>query len=603
MKAHYARLLALAIIVCAGLPGTARGAAAKSELKIDYTVKVVGGGAKLFRVTTDIGNLRQPSLDLTLPSWMPGLFEEQDYAKNVRRLRFIDAGGKPVAHHMVARQTWRVETAGLSRLRVEFDYLAEKLSLSQAKVGEEFAFFTGVEMFLLPEGHAKAGGRVRFEVPEGWAIASALRATQDPLVFEAADYDELANAPTQFGRFDVTKFEAGGKPHRLVLTPAGTFDAETLKGMASMLKGVAEAQGQMFGGLPYDNYTFFFFFLDPEVSGERSLGGPNAQVVFFPPNLKATSTAVSYVSSHEFFHLWNAERIRPSELWDANYKEVVVTPLTWMTEGFTNYFARKSRYRMGYDNWDRLLSGLSETLLGSLPTPTREYMSPADSSMLTWADYKTPLPFKTSAYSQGEVIALMLDLSLLRDTKGGAGLDEVMRRLYRDYYGRGRGFTTEDLTKVVSAVGGRDYKPFFDRYVRGTEPPSHDLSLGLAGYQFEKLINKLPTLNLRFEPSPQGMKIIPGGAEAKGDAEGVKVADWLVSIDGIHVRPDLAGIRERLGEKIGQEVPVIVKRGSEEKTFQVKVASRDEIRYAITDLLEVSDEQMALRKAWMKKGS
>ena len=238
-----------------------------------------------------------------------------------------------------------------------------------------------------------------------------------------------------------------------------------------------------------------------------------------------------------------------------------------------------------------------------MPSPTREYMSPANSSMLTWTDYKTTQPFKTSAYSQGEVIALMLDLSLLRDTKGAAGLDEVMRRLYRDYYGRGRGFTTEDLIKVVSAVGGKDYKPFFDRYVRGTEPPAYDPTLGLAGYQFEKLINKLPTLNLRFEPSPQGMKIIPGGDEAKGDAEGVKVGDWLLSIDGIHVRPDLAGVRERLAEKIGQEVPVKVKRGGEEKTFQVKVASREEIRYAITELLEVSDEQMSLRKTWMKKGS
>lgn len=603
MKRHLTRFLALGLLVCAGLTVATPAAPAKSGLKVEYAVKVAGGVEPLFHVTTDVDNIRQPSLDFSLPSWMPGLYDGEDYAKNVRRLRFTDAQGKPLTYRMVARQTWRVQTAGLSRLRVEFDYRADTLAVNQAKVGPDFAFFTGVQLFLLPEGHRQAGGRVRFEVPQGWAVASALRPTADPAVFTAADYDELADAPTQLGRFDVTKFEAGGKSHALVTTPAGAYDAAGLQEMAGMLKRVAEAQGQMFGGLPYDNYTFFYFFTEPDWKVERSLGGSNSQVVFYPPKQEPTSRVINYIASHEFYHLWNAERIRPSELWNINYSEVTVTPLTWMTEGFTNYFARLTRYRTGYENGDRMLGGLTETLFGAMPNPAREYMSPANSSMLTWADHKTPQPYKTSAYAQGEVIALMLDLSLLRDTKGAAGLDEVMRRLYREHYAKGRGFTTEDLVRVVSAVGGKDYKPFFDRHVWGAEAPPFDESLRLAGYQFEKLINKLPTLNLRFEPSAGALKVMPGGAEAKGDAEGVRAGDLLVSIDGIQARPDLAGIRERLAEKIGQEVPVKVRRGGEEKVFQVKVHARDEIRYAITELLEVNDEQMALRKAWMKKGS
>ena len=335
MKAHFAGLLALTILICAGLPGAARAAAAKSELKIEYTVKVVGGEAQLLHVTTDIENLRQPSLDLTLPSWMPGLYDEMDYAKNMRRLRITDGQGKPLAYQMVARQTWRVETAGVTKLRAEFDYRADTLGVSTAKVGADYAFFTGVQLFLLPEGHARAGGRVRFDVPAGWAVASALRATKDPLVFEAANYDELADAPTQLGHFDVTRFEAGGKQHALVTTPAGTYDAGGLEAMAGMLKRVAEVEGQMFGGLPYDNYTFFFFFIDPDWKTERSLGAANAQVIFFPPKQAPTSHTIHYMASHEFYHLWNAERIRPSELWNINYSEMTLTPLMWMTEGFT----------------------------------------------------------------------------------------------------------------------------------------------------------------------------------------------------------------------------------------------------------------------------
>jgi predicted metalloprotease with PDZ domain len=603
MKAHFTRLLALAILVCAGLPGAARAAAAKSELKIEYTVKVVGGEAQLFHVTTDIDNLRQPSLDLTLPSWMPGLYDEEDYAKNVRRLSITDGQGKPLAHHMVARQTWRVETAGVTKLRAEFDYRADTLGVSTAKVGADYAFFTGVQLFLLPEGHARAGGRVRFEVPAGWAIASALRATADPTVFTAADYDELADAPTQFGHFDVTEFEAGGKPHTLVTTPAGSYPQEGLKEMAGMLKRVAEAEGRMFGGLPYDHYTFFYFFTEAGQRPGHAIEHANSFVCFPPEGRNATPDGEAWRAAHEIFHAWNVKRIRPAEMWPYDYSRENVTPLLWFSEGVTDYYASKTLLRAGFYDREQFTRSLAAVVGGLEGNEARTYVSPADASITTWLRARTLFPYDISFYDQGNALGLLLDLSLLRDTKGAAGLDEVMRRLYRDYYGRGRGFTTEDLVKVVSAVGGKDYGPFFDRYVRGTEPPPYDPNLGLAGYQFEKLVNKLPTLNLRFEPSPQGMKVIPGGAEAKGDAEGVKVGDWLLSIDGIQVRPDLAGVRERLADKIGQEVPVKVKRGGEEKTFQVKVSSRDDIKYAITELLDVSDEQMSLRKAWMKKGS
>lgn len=601
MRSHFQIALLCAILICAGaatLEAKPRG----GKLKIDYTVKVVGGEEQRFHVTTDISNLSQPSLDLSLPTWIPGLYSEQDYAKNIRRLRFTDKNGKPVTRRMIARQTWRVDTSGLSHLRVEFDYRADTLAVNQAKVAADYAFFTGVQLFLLPEGHKQAGGRVRFEVPNGWSVASALRATKDPLIFYAANYDELADAPSQLGRFDVTRFEAGGKQHTLVTTPAGMYSAEDLKEMSGLLKRVAETQGRMFGGLPYENYTYFYFFFDPDWKGERSLGASNSQVAFFPSKQSPTSGFINYIASHEFYHLWNAKRIRPSEHWKINYSEVTVTPLTWMTEGFTNYFARMTRYRIGTENWHRMLNGLTEVLLGTLPNDTRDFMSPAESSMLTWTDYKTLQPFKISAYAQGEAIAMMLDLSLLRDTKGAAGLEEVMRRLYRDFYGRGRGFTTEDLIRVVSAVGGRDYKPFFDTYVHGVTVLPHNQTLNLAGYQFEKLVIKLPTLNLRFEPSTDGLKVMPGGAVTTGDDEGVRAGDLLLSIDGIQARPDLAGIRERLAAKIGQDVPVKVRRGTEEMTIKVKVSSRDESRYAITELPELNDEQKALRDAWMKKG-
>ena len=80
----------------------------------------------------------------------------------------------------------------------------------------DYAFFTGTQLFLLPEGHRSRPSVVRFQVPSGWKIASGLDKTVDPMVFTAPEYDTLVDQPTLMGQFDVTRFTVEGKPHDLV---------------------------------------------------------------------------------------------------------------------------------------------------------------------------------------------------------------------------------------------------------------------------------------------------------------------------------------------------------------------------------------------------
>ena len=45
-------------------------------------------------------------------------------------------------------------------------------------------------------------------------------------------------------------------------------------------------------------------------------------------------------ASHEFFHAWNVERIRPQGLEPFNYEEANMTDSLWVAEGFTQYYGR-----------------------------------------------------------------------------------------------------------------------------------------------------------------------------------------------------------------------------------------------------------------------
>jgi predicted metalloprotease with PDZ domain len=95
-----------------------------------------------------------------------------------------------------------------------------------------------------------------------------------------------------------------------------------------------------------------------------------------------------------------------------------------------------------------------------------------------------------SYYPKGEVLGLVLDLLIRRQTGGRASLDDVMRRMYQKfyvespndtYYLHGRGYTNEDFERVASEVAGADLTDFFKRYVRGVETPPYDEALATVG--------------------------------------------------------------------------------------------------------------------------
>jgi predicted metalloprotease with PDZ domain len=82
-------------------------AAQDNQFRVDHTVEVTPA-TRLFHVTTEVKNIRQPQLDLALPAWTPGWYTIEHYAKNILRMKIIDGAGRTLAHRVVRQQTWRM---------------------------------------------------------------------------------------------------------------------------------------------------------------------------------------------------------------------------------------------------------------------------------------------------------------------------------------------------------------------------------------------------------------------------------------------------------------------------------------------------------------
>lgn len=566
--------------------GAQSNAAQKGNLQIDYTVALAAPEKEIFHVTTVIKNIKQPRLDLSLPTWTPGWYTVENYARNFLRFKITDASGKTLPHTMSRKQTWNIDTKNIGEIRIEFDYRADTLALNQAKIAKDFAFFTGTELFLQPEGHRQNPSSVHFDIPQSWKIISALKETADPKTFTATDYDTLVDAPTEMGTFDVTNFTVEGKPHYFVATPAGAFSTDKSKKFTDMLAKAASAESQIFGGLPYEKYVYFYFFLPPESNASGALEHLNSHVSFALPGNVAQPERMINTAAHEFFHLWNVKRIRPAEMYPYDYSREDETPLLWVSEGFTNYYASVATYRAGIVTQKDFLDAAGRAISGVENNEARGYISPAEASTSTWLGYDSPTAFGISYYTQGQNLGALLDLSIRRDTDGRTSLDDVMRSLYKDFYQRDRGFTTEDMIVEINRLTKKDYRDFYRRYVFGTEVPNYDEIFGYAGFRVVKTTRQIPDYGVGFRFSAGKIYIASVDADSPAAKAGLRVGD---------------NIKSPFGAAPGKTFNFVVEREGKQTEIPVLIGARDENVYTIDELPQATAQQLKIRDGWLKR--
>jgi len=593
------RLPSAFVVLLLGALLTVSAAAQQGKLNTTYTVAVANTQASLFHVTTEVRDLSQPGLEVSLPVWTPGWYTVENYAKNILRFKVTDANsGARVPFSWTHKQTWNISTVGRSAIKIEFDYRADVLALNQAKINQDFAFFTGTQLFLRLAGHTSEESTVRFQVPENWRILSALKETADQLVFTAPDYDTLVDSTTEMGNFDVETFEVAGKPHYFAATPAGAFSTEKRLKFVEMLKKVARTESAIFyNNQPFDKYVYFYFFMPPESNAGGALEHANSHVAFAPPGDAATPEGLIETAAHEFFHLWNVKRLRPADMMPYDYSREQETTFLWISEGFTNYYANVTMMRAGFRSRRDFLNRVAGAALGVESNEARAYISPAASSVSTWLGYDTPRAFEISYYTQGENLGALLDLSIRHDTNGAVGLDDLMRLLYRTTYERGRGFTGQDIIDALRILTRRDYVDFLSRYASGVEVPDYARIFAYAGYGFEFGVIKRARLGITARPTPEGLRVTGVAAASPAETAGLRSGDVITRIDDSDV------LRlDTFDDRIGQIIALTVIRDNRQLELPLTIGSRDERTFSLIEVEKPTRAQLQVREAWLKQG-
>src|SRR5438094_1707822 len=324
---------------------------------VRYDVSVVRGQ---FHVSADFPTSGRDTLFVSLPAWSPGNYEIQNYARYVHGFRAKNASGQPLHWDRADKDTWRVATARSDRVTVEFDYSSDSIDLSIARVAQDFGQFLGTNLFMFEEGQWARPAEVRFRLPAGWQVTTALKGPTNG-VYRAADYHELADAVTLVARYSIYSLQADGKWIRIAVWPASDYTPAVARNLRNGIAKMAPVQNRIMGEAPYDVYTVFFNVIHGAVDFGGGLEHSSSQYDIMPALAFADPSGnlgdfMYPLLSHEFFHLWNVKRIRPAEMWPYDYHAEPYTQPLWLSEGVTDYYADLTNLRSGLWSPDQFLA-------------------------------------------------------------------------------------------------------------------------------------------------------------------------------------------------------------------------------------------------------
>src|SRR5881392_3328096 len=563
---------------------------------VQYEISVPAVATRLFHLRADFPTRGKDTLYLSLPAWSPGNYEIQNYARYVRHFGAKTPAGQPLFWDRLDKDTWRVTTGKSERVSVEFDYFADTIDLSMARLTGEFGEFLGTNLFLYEEGQLDRPAEVRFALPTGWQVTTALGGSGSG-PYAAANYHELADAQTFVGKYSLDSLSVDGKWIRIAVWPADAYASGVQRNMRADLEKIARTENALLGGAPYDRYTVFFNVIREPVNFGGGLEHAASQFDIMPQGAFADAAGtfgdfMVPLMAHEYFHLFNVKRIRPAEMWPYDYHAEQFTPLLWWSEGVTDYYADLANLRSGLWTTEQFLGNATQNMqqVESAPEPWSE----EDGSVATWIN-EVFVNSSQLYYPKGSLTGLLLDVAIRDATDNKSGLDEVTRALYARFYQRHKGFTTADLLALLREFGMPDVDGFYQRYVNGREPLPYEAVFSKAGVAVTRKTSSVPFLGVNAQPGEQGKlvvrDIVPGSA---AEAAGLALGDELLKVGDLETRPDgdwASRFRQQYRGQAGAPLTITAQRGGQTVTLMTQVRERSSTGFSLAPATVATPKQ------------
>ena len=598
MKKVLLLLFFVSVFCCKQTETTNKNTSSNTEVLSTYSISFENAAHHEAQIQATFTNLKSGDFEFRMSRTSPGRYALHEFIKNAYDVKVIDGEGNTLDTTRPDPYSWHVSGHD-GTVKVSYTLFANRGGGTYAQVDETHAHLNIPATFMYAPSLANNGIEVTFNVREDldWKVATQLKHVEGNTYY-AKNLQYFMDSPTEISNHSVRSFNVDEQTINFVLHHNGTedeFDTYFEKVKKTVLQ-----QKAVFGELPqfdYGDYSFLACYI-PNASGD-GMEHRNSTILTSTRSLAdgGLDRNIGTVS-HEFFHCWNVERIRPESLEPFNFEEANMSGELWFAEGFTSYYDDLTLCRAGLIPQEDYIKGLTGTFNYVWNSPGRQFFNPIEMSyqapFVDAARSVDPVNRNNtfiSYYSYGSALGLALDLSL---REKDLNLDDYMKLVWTTYGKQEQPYTIKDLHNTLNTYAGNDFGDhFFNTYIYKSGMPDYKRLFKMVGVNLEQDDSKIGF----------GAKVNKGeitsntliGLSAYNT--GLEKGDEIIKIGNYELSKDLTLDTILKNFKPNDEAKISYNRLGKEK--KVKITFVADPSYTISATESLTETQKKERVAWL----
>lgn len=544
----------------------------------------------------------------------PGRYATHEFGKNIYDVKATDKNGNKIALQRIDGDVYEVPSHN-GTVTVTYTLFANHADGTYAGIDPESIHFNMPATFMWIKGYDKAPIEISFDLPKEnkGVIGTQLFPTSNAHTFTAPGLQYFMDSPTKIGDLIIREWQVSnpdGKKYTIRIALEANATPEQADDLMERTKKIVAEAKAVFGEFPnYETGTYTFIMsANPYIQGD-GMEHRNSTMISSPTST-FNPAFLQGVTSHEFFHNWNVERIRPKTLEPFNFEKSNMSNELWFAEGFTQYYGELLLARAGLSTPQRFIGTAGSLANAKSNNPGAVYYSPVDASNhAVFVDAGVSIDKSnygnmfTSYYTYGAALALALDLEL--QTKTNKSLDDYMKAMWLTYGKTEIPYTIPAMQKTLASITNAAFaEQFFSKYITGHEAVDYAGLFAKAGYELKKSNEGKASIGLNTRANEQGKLIVSSNTSRGSSAyeAGLDINDEILMLDQTPVKSP-GDINNYIAQKKpGESINVVYKHRGKEK--QTTLVLKENTGLSLTDIENsgktLTDSMKKIRDSWFK---
>ncbi|HKK12471.1 MAG TPA: PDZ domain-containing protein [Flavobacteriaceae bacterium] len=573
----------------------------QAQVASKYTVSFENAVHHEAQIKATFTNLKTDEVEFRMSRSSPGRYALHEFAKNVYNVMVTDGKGHILKATRPDPYSWHVKGQD-GTINVSYTLFANHGDGTYAQVDETHAHLNMPATFMYVPELSEQGMEVTFNVRKdlNWKVATQLKHEKGNTYY-AQNLQYFMDSPTEISNYKRRSFKVGNQTINFVLHDDEATN-EYFDQYFESVKKIVLQEKEVFGELPnydYGEYTFLACYM-PNVDGD-GMEHRNSTIMTTTRSLAHGGIQENIsTASHEFFHCWNVERIRPKSLEPFDFTRTNMSGELWFAEGFTNYYDALTQCRTGIWSLEHYLKDMTRGFNYVWTSPGRQFFN------IIQMSYKAPFVDAATSiddtnwentfisyYNYGEMLGLALDLSL---REINLNLDDYMKLMWKNFGKRGKSYTVEDLKTTLVTYAGKEFgDKFFSNYIYKSGMPDYKKLFRTVGINLTVNESKVSFgAEVRYQKIMDNPRI---GTTAY--LAGFQKGDKILKIGGFTLN-DLVTLDMVLDKyKVDDKVMVMFQRYNKIKEVEVSLKTEKLYDLSLMDADSTTGKMVQNRAFWL----